>query len=103
MLQAAGLCILLREKAISPGEKLVGPCSTLFMDEISTGLDSSTTYLIVKCVRNFVHMTQVTHSSNSVRHKCVHRYNRSQICLVAYMLRFCAIDYTCAECSKYML
>lgn len=41
------------------GEKLVGPCSTLFMDEISTGLDSSTTFLIVKCIRNFVHMTQV--------------------------------------------
>lgn len=42
------------------GEKLVGPCNTLFMDEISTGLDSSTTYLIVKCMRNFVHMAQGT-------------------------------------------
>lgn len=30
------------------------------MDEISTGLDSSTTYLIVKCIRNFVHMAQGT-------------------------------------------
>lgn len=44
----------------SAGEKLVGPCSTLYMDEISTGLDSSTTFLIVKCIRNFVHMAQGT-------------------------------------------
>ena len=28
-------------------------------DEISTGLDSSTTYLITKCIRNFVHMQDV--------------------------------------------
>ena len=42
------------------GEKLVGPCNTLFMDEISTGLDSSTTFLIVKCMRNFVHMAHGT-------------------------------------------
>ena len=42
------------------GEKLVGPCNTLFMDEISTGLDSSTTFLIVKSMRNFVHMAQGT-------------------------------------------
>lgn len=47
------------ESSPPAGEKLVGPCSTLFMDEISTGLDSSTTYLIVKCMRNFVHMAQV--------------------------------------------
>lgn len=38
---------------------VVGPKSTLFLDEISTGLDSSTTFLIVKCIRNFVHMSQV--------------------------------------------
>lgn len=31
---------------------LVGPKKTLFLDEISTGLDSSTTFLIVKCIRN---------------------------------------------------
>ena len=29
-------------------------------DEISTGLDSSTTYLITKCIRNFVHMQDVS-------------------------------------------
>jgi ABC-type multidrug transport system ATPase subunit len=42
-----------------PGERIVGPASTLFLDEISTGLDSSTTYLIVRCIRNFCHMQQV--------------------------------------------
>ena len=31
-------------------------------DEISTGLDSSTTYLITKCIRNFVHMQDVSSS-----------------------------------------
>jgi ABC-type multidrug transport system ATPase subunit len=29
---------------------LVGPTKVLFMDEISTGLDSSTTFQIVKCI-----------------------------------------------------
>ena len=38
---------------------MVGPKNTLFLDEISTGLDSSTTFLIVRCVRNFVHTLQV--------------------------------------------
>ena len=37
---------------------VVGPKNTLFLDEISTGLDSSTTFLIVRCVRNFVHTLQ---------------------------------------------
>lgn len=30
------------------------------MDEISTGLDSATTYQIVKCLRNFVHLMDST-------------------------------------------
>ncbi len=38
---------------------VVGPKNTLFLDEISTGLDSSTTFLIVRCMRNFVHTLQV--------------------------------------------
>ena len=37
---------------------MVGPKNTLFLDEISTGLDSSITFLIVRCVRNFVHALQ---------------------------------------------
>lgn len=39
---------------------VVGPRKTLFMDEISTGLDSSTTYQIVKCIRNFAHKMEGT-------------------------------------------
>jgi ABC-type multidrug transport system ATPase subunit len=39
---------------------VVGPRKALFMDEISTGLDSSTTYQIVKCFRNFVHQMEAT-------------------------------------------
>jgi ABC-type multidrug transport system ATPase subunit len=39
---------------------IVGAKKTLFMDEISTGLDSSTTYQIVKCTRNFVHLLEGT-------------------------------------------
>ncbi|KAK9998376.1 hypothetical protein SO802_017979 [Lithocarpus litseifolius] len=42
------------------GEMIVGPRKTVFMDEISTGLDSSTTYQIVKCIRNFVHQMEAT-------------------------------------------
>ncbi len=38
---------------------MVGPCKTLFMDEISTGLDSSTTFQIVSCIRNMVRMRNV--------------------------------------------
>lgn len=37
------------------GELLIGPSRVLFMDEISTGLDSSTTYQIIKYLR---HSTQ---------------------------------------------
>lgn len=39
---------------------IVGPKKTLFADEISTGLDSSTTFQIVKCLRNFTHLLQGT-------------------------------------------
>jgi len=39
---------------------LVGPAKTLFMDEISTGLDSSTTYQITKFMKQMVHILDVT-------------------------------------------
>lgn len=42
------------------GEMIVGPTKTLFMDEISTGLDSSTTFQIVKCLQQIVHLTEAT-------------------------------------------
>ncbi|KDO73303.1 hypothetical protein CISIN_1g000860mg [Citrus sinensis] len=49
-----------QKKRVTTGEMIVGPRKTLFMDEISTGLDSSTTFQIVKCVRNFVHQMDAT-------------------------------------------
>ena len=39
---------------------IVGPTKTLFMDEISTGLDSSTTYQIVKCLKHFTNLMDAT-------------------------------------------
>jgi ABC-type multidrug transport system ATPase subunit len=39
---------------------LVGPAKVLFMDEISTGLDSSTTFQIVKCIQQIVHLGEAT-------------------------------------------
>lgn len=39
---------------------LVGPTNALFMDEISTGLDSSTTFQIVNSLRQFVHILKGT-------------------------------------------
>jgi len=38
------------------GEMLVGPARALFMDEISTGLDSSTTFQIVNSLRQSIHI-----------------------------------------------
>nr|QVT92296.1 ABC transporter [Salvia miltiorrhiza] len=49
-----------QKKRVTTGEMVVGPRKTLFMDEISTGLDSSTTFQIVKCTRNFVHFMEGT-------------------------------------------
>ncbi|KAL2898951.1 ABC transporter G family member 31 [Bienertia sinuspersici] len=49
-----------QRKRVTTGEMIVGPMKTLLMDEISTGLDSSTTYQIVKCIRNFAHHLEGT-------------------------------------------
>ncbi|XP_020249692.1 ABC transporter G family member 39-like isoform X2 [Asparagus officinalis] len=45
-----------QKKRVTTGEMLVGPSRALFMDEISTGLDSSTTYQIVNSLRQSVHI-----------------------------------------------
>ena len=42
------------------GEVLVSPKMVLLMDEISTGLDSSTTYQICSCLRNLAHLRRCT-------------------------------------------
>lgn len=49
------------------GELIVGRCKTLLMDEISTGLDSSTTYQIVRCMRNVAHLQDVSLIRSSIR------------------------------------
>ncbi|XP_010528954.1 PREDICTED: ABC transporter G family member 29-like [Tarenaya hassleriana] len=49
-----------QKKRLTTGEMIVGPTKTLFMDEISTGLDSSTTYQIVKCLQQVVRLTDAT-------------------------------------------
>ncbi|GFP96043.1 pleiotropic drug resistance protein 1 [Phtheirospermum japonicum] len=41
-------------------EMMVGPARALFMDEISTGLDSSTTFQIVNTIRQSIHILQGT-------------------------------------------
>jgi ABC-type multidrug transport system ATPase subunit len=44
----------------SAGEMIVGPMKTHFMDEISTGLDSSTTFQIVRYLRDISHVLEHT-------------------------------------------
>ncbi|KAL6585268.1 Pleiotropic drug resistance protein 2 [Orobanche minor] len=49
-----------QKKRLTTGEMLVGPAKVFYMDEISTGLDSSTTYQIIKCMRQMVHIMDAT-------------------------------------------
>ncbi|KAK2657205.1 hypothetical protein Ddye_010257 [Dipteronia dyeriana] len=49
-----------QKKRVTTGEMLVGPAKFLLMDEISTGLDSSTTFQICKFMMQMVHVTDVT-------------------------------------------
>ncbi|KAL6569225.1 transcription factor [Orobanche hederae] len=49
-----------QKKRVTTGEMLVGPAHALFMDEISTGLDSSTTFQIIKALQHSVHILQGT-------------------------------------------
>ncbi|WMV56739.1 hypothetical protein MTR67_050124 [Solanum verrucosum] len=49
-----------QKKRVTTGEMLVGPSKALFMDEISTGLDSSTTYSIVNSLRQTVQILKGT-------------------------------------------
>ncbi|KAL5545906.1 hypothetical protein UlMin_005593 [Ulmus minor] len=49
-----------QKKRVTTGEMLVGPAKVLLMDEISTGLDSSTTFQICKYMRQMVHISDVT-------------------------------------------
>ncbi|KAM6585867.1 hypothetical protein CsatB_012869 [Cannabis sativa] len=49
-----------QRKRVTTGEMLVGPANALFMDEISSGLDSSTTYQIVNSLKQNVHILNGT-------------------------------------------
>ncbi|XP_059632028.1 pleiotropic drug resistance protein 3-like [Cornus florida] len=49
-----------QKRRLTTGEMIVGPIKTLFMDEISTGLDSSTTFQIVACLQHMVHIMDST-------------------------------------------
>ncbi|GER27869.1 ABC transporter family protein [Striga asiatica] len=49
-----------QRKRVTTGEMLVGPSKVLFMDEISTGLDSSTTFHVVNSIRQFAHIMKGT-------------------------------------------
>ncbi|KAJ8773505.1 hypothetical protein K2173_005751 [Erythroxylum novogranatense] len=49
-----------QKKRVTTGEMLVGPTRVLFMDEISTGLDTSTTFQIVNSLRQTIHLLNGT-------------------------------------------
>lgn len=49
-----------QKKRLTTGEMLAGPAKVFFMDEISNGLDSSTTFQIVKYLRQLAHIVDVT-------------------------------------------
>ncbi|KAG5244333.1 pleiotropic drug resistance protein [Salix suchowensis] len=49
-----------QKKRVTTGEMLVGPARALFMDEISTGLDSSTTFQMLNSLRQTTHILNGT-------------------------------------------
>ncbi|XP_050380227.1 pleiotropic drug resistance protein 3-like isoform X2 [Argentina anserina] len=49
-----------QKKRLTTGEMMIGPARAFFMDEISTGLDSSTTFQIVTCLQQLTHVTGST-------------------------------------------
>ncbi|KAK1440473.1 hypothetical protein QVD17_06300 [Tagetes erecta] len=49
-----------QKKRLTTGEMIVGPAKALFMDEISNGLDSSTTYQIITCLQQLAHITDAS-------------------------------------------
>ena len=45
---------------VDAGEMIIGPCTALFMGDISTGLDSSTTFSIIRTLAQFTHLMNST-------------------------------------------
>ena len=42
------------------GEMILSPMKNIFMDEISTEMDNSTTFQVVKCLQQVAHIKQAT-------------------------------------------
>ncbi|XP_039163697.1 pleiotropic drug resistance protein 3 [Eucalyptus grandis] len=49
-----------QKRRLTTGEMIIGPARVLFMDGISTGLDSSTTFQIISCLQQLAHITDST-------------------------------------------
>ncbi|GKV23287.1 hypothetical protein SLEP1_g33035 [Rubroshorea leprosula] len=49
-----------QKRRLTTGEMIIGPTKALFMDEISNGLDTSTTFQIVTCLQQLAHITKGT-------------------------------------------
>ncbi|KAL0927352.1 hypothetical protein M5K25_001515 [Dendrobium thyrsiflorum] len=49
-----------QKRRLTTGEMMVGPTRALFMDEISNRLDSSTTFQIISCIQQLVHIMEAT-------------------------------------------
>ncbi|XP_034604276.2 ABC transporter G family member 41 isoform X1 [Setaria viridis] len=48
------------KKRLTTGEMIIGPSKAFFLDEISTGLDSSTTFQIISCLQQLAEVLQYT-------------------------------------------
>ncbi|XP_022154870.1 pleiotropic drug resistance protein 1-like [Momordica charantia] len=49
-----------QRKRLTTGEIICGPANVLFMDDISTGLDSSTTFQVVNSIKHYIHILNGT-------------------------------------------
>ncbi|KAG5535252.1 hypothetical protein RHGRI_023138 [Rhododendron griersonianum] len=49
-----------QKRRLTTGEMIIGPIKVLLMDEISNGLDSSTTFQIVTCLQQWTHAIRST-------------------------------------------
>ncbi|KAK8914331.1 Pleiotropic drug resistance protein 3 [Platanthera zijinensis] len=49
-----------QKRRVTIGEMMVGPSRVFYMDEISNGLDSSTTFQIISCIQQLVQITEIT-------------------------------------------
>ncbi|RZC72482.1 hypothetical protein C5167_047963 [Papaver somniferum] len=59
-----------QKKRVTTGEMLVGTAKALFMDEISTGLDSSTTFQIIKFMKQNSGNSRELSLKNNVEKVC---------------------------------